>query len=87
MNTQKLLQSSCNTTYIFQNSGPKKWKIKINESKSTQITFSLKKGLCPPMSINNEIIPESSSVRYLGIHLDKTLNLERTHSQKEETHR
>jgi hypothetical protein len=26
------------------------------------------------VSINNEIIPESSSVRYLGIHLDKTLN-------------
>ena len=25
------------------------------------------------MSINNEIIPESPSVRYLGIHLDKTL--------------
>jgi hypothetical protein len=31
----------------------KKWKIKINESKSTQITFALKRGHCPPVFINN----------------------------------
>jgi hypothetical protein len=52
----------------------KKWKIKINESQSTQITFALKRGQCPPMSINTAIIPESASVRYLGIQLYKELN-------------
>jgi hypothetical protein len=52
----------------------KKWKIKINESKSTQITFALKGGQCPPVFMNNAIIPESASVRYLGIQLDKKLN-------------
>jgi hypothetical protein len=52
----------------------KKWKIKINESKSTQIIFALKRGQCPPVFMNNAIIPESASVRYLGIQLDKKLN-------------
>jgi hypothetical protein len=48
----------------------KKWKIKINESKSTQITFALKRGQCPPVFINNAIITDSASVCYLGIQLD-----------------
>jgi hypothetical protein len=52
----------------------KRLKIKINDSKSTQITFALKRCQCSPMSINNAIIPESTSVRYLGIQLDKKLN-------------
>jgi hypothetical protein len=38
----------------------KKLKIKINESKYTQITFALKRGQCPPVFINNAIIPESA---------------------------
>jgi hypothetical protein len=49
------------------------WKIKINESISTQITFALKRGQCSPVFINNAIIPESASVRYLGLQLDKKL--------------
>jgi hypothetical protein len=53
----------------------KKWKIKINESKSTQIMSALKRGQCPPVFINNAIIPESASVRYLGIQLDKNSTL------------
>jgi hypothetical protein len=57
-----------------------KWKIKINESKSTQITFALKRAQCPPVFINNAIIPESASVRYLGI------QLERTYSHQKQTY-
>jgi hypothetical protein len=52
----------------------KKWKIKINESKSTQITFALKRGQYPPVFINNAIIPESATVRYLGIQFGKNSN-------------
>jgi hypothetical protein len=50
-----------------------KWEIKINETKSTQITFTLRKNQCPPIFFNNILIPESPSVRYLGMHMDKKL--------------
>jgi hypothetical protein len=51
-----------------------KWKIKINETKSTQVTFTLRRNQCPPIFFNNILIPESPSVRYLGMHMDKKLN-------------
>jgi hypothetical protein len=38
-----------------------------------QATFTMKKGLCPPVHINNTEIPQSSTVRYLGLHLDSGL--------------
>jgi hypothetical protein len=50
-----------------------KWKIKINETKATQVTFTLRKNQCPPIFFNNILIPESSSIRYLGMHMDKKL--------------
>jgi hypothetical protein len=37
------------------------------------------------VSINNEIIPESSSMRYLRIHLDKTFNW-KEHTVKKRKH-
>jgi len=50
-----------------------KWKIKINETKSIQVTFTLRKNQRPPIFFNNILIPESPSVRYLGMHMDKKL--------------
>lgn len=50
-----------------------KWKIKVNETKSTQVTFTLRKGRSPPILFNNIIIPNSPSVRYLGLHMDAKL--------------
>lgn len=50
-----------------------KWKIKINETKSVQVNFSLKKEQCPRVHLNNTELPESSTTKYLGIHLDKRL--------------
>ena len=47
-----------------------KWKIKVNETKSTQVTFTLRKGHSPPVLFSNIIIPNSPSVRYLGQHMD-----------------
>lgn len=52
----------------------KKWKIKVNESKSSHITFTLRKERCPTVTINQETIPQADAVKYLGLHLDSKLN-------------
>jgi len=44
-----------------------KWKIKIN------LTFTLKQGIVPPISLNYLIIPKASNSRYLGLTLDQRL--------------
>lgn len=49
------------------------WKIKINESKSSFVTFTLRLHSCPAVSINNIDIPHSTEVKYLGLILDRRL--------------
>jgi hypothetical protein len=44
-----------------------------NEAKSVQITFNLKKVTCPPVQLNNNHLPQTDSVKYLCIHLDRKL--------------
>jgi hypothetical protein len=51
----------------------KKWHININETKSMQVTFTLKKGKCPAVYLNNTALLQSSTVKYLGFHLDSRL--------------
>lgn len=51
----------------------KKWRIKINETKSVHVTFTMKKSTCPPVALNNVLLPQASSVKYLGMHLDQKL--------------
>jgi hypothetical protein len=46
------------------------WKIKINEAKSTQVNFSLRRKQCPAVFLNNIQIPASPSTKYLGIYLE-----------------
>jgi len=50
-----------------------KWRIKVNQNKSTHITFTIRKGQCPPIRINQTTIPQGSTVKYLGLHLDSKL--------------
>lgn len=50
-----------------------KWGIKLNETKSTLVSFSLRKSSCPPIKLNQKNIPQSNSTKYLGIHLDRRL--------------
>lgn len=50
-----------------------KWKIKVNPTKCVHVTFTLRKGNCPKLKINNIDIPEQNHVKYLGIHLDRRL--------------
>lgn len=51
----------------------KKWRLKANESKSMHITFTMRKGSCPPVIINNCQLPQANDVKYLGMHLDRRL--------------
>jgi hypothetical protein len=54
------------------------WKIKVNPAKSTQITFTTRRAVCPQVSINNVPIPIKQELKYLGPHIDKKLTW-RTH--------
>jgi endonuclease/exonuclease/phosphatase family metal-dependent hydrolase len=55
-----------------------RWRIKANETKSAHITFTLKTKTCPPVLLNGTSIPQSDSIKYLGLHLDRRLTW-RTH--------
>jgi hypothetical protein len=51
-----------------------KWKIKINETKSIQLNFTLRREQCPQVRLNNNNnILQSPNFKYLGIHLDSRL--------------
>jgi len=49
------------------------WRLKINESKSSHITFTLRRRHSPPVYINQTIVPQAEAVKYLGLHFDKRL--------------
>jgi hypothetical protein len=51
----------------------KRWRITLNQSKSTHVNFSYKKGNHIPLTLNSTIIPYSSSAKYLGMTLDAKL--------------
>jgi hypothetical protein len=51
----------------------KEWGVKINESKSTHCTFTLRKGKCPPITLSKHTLPIAVSIRYLGIIIDQRL--------------
>jgi len=45
--------------------------MKANENKSTHITFTLKRGTCPTVTLNGNQIPQGETAKYLGIYLDR----------------
>jgi hypothetical protein len=49
------------------------WKIKINDTKSIQVNYTLRRDQCPQIKLNNNTIQQSPSVKYLGIHLESRL--------------
>lgn len=57
----------------------RKWNIKINAEKSQHITFTWRKGDCPPVMINGHLVNEEEQVtgpprvKYLGLTLDRRL--------------
>lgn len=62
----------------------KKWRIKASASKSTQITFALRVGDCPPVHLGDTTLPHNESVKYLGMHLDRRLTWKKHLQMKRE---
>jgi len=50
-----------------------RWNIVVNAEKSTQTTFALRRGDCPPVTLNGVIIPNAPAPKYLGLTLDRRL--------------
>jgi hypothetical protein len=48
-----------------------KWRVKVNESKSMHVTFTIQRETCPPVYINEAQLPQAEDVKYLGLHLDR----------------
>jgi uncharacterized UPF0160 family protein len=48
-----------------------KWKVKVNESKSTHVTFITCREMCPSVHIIKVQLPQVEDVKYLGLHLDR----------------
>ena len=59
--------------------------MKANETKSAQVIFTLKKNTCPPVHLNNKQMTQAKDMKYLGIHLDRTLTWHKKHFCKEKT--
>jgi hypothetical protein len=49
------------------------WLIKVNETKSAQVTFTNRKTDCPVVTINGTQLPVKFEVKYLGLILDQKL--------------
>jgi hypothetical protein len=65
----KKLQSALNKIVIWT----KKWRIKLNESKSVHIDYTNKKITQRPIYINVTQIPYANTAKYLGLTLDTKL--------------
>lgn len=60
-----------------------KWKIKINCSKSVNVTFTLHKEICPQIKLFAESIQQNGSDKYWRLHLDHR-HTWRTHIEKKQ---
>ena len=49
------------------------WRIRVNDTKTHHITFTLKNKNCPAVLLYDKPINQVDEVKYLGIHLDKRL--------------
>jgi hypothetical protein len=70
----QMLQENLNNVQTWL----KQWRIKVNETKSVQVTFTLKIETCTPVTINDTLIEQAQEAKYLGIHIDRRLTW-RTH--------
>lgn len=49
------------------------WRIKINQTKSVHVTFTLRRNSCPPVYIYNTMVPQADEAKYLGMRFDRRL--------------
>lgn len=74
--TSKLQEAVNNVIYWT-----KKWRIKLNEAKSTHVNFTNKKYGYVPVIVNQQTIPHANEAKYLGMTLDAKLRW-KTHVKK-----
>jgi hypothetical protein len=55
------------------NDWAQKWRIKINRSKSTHITFTLRNQTCPTVQMGSVDLSQKNKMQCLGMHLDRRL--------------
>lgn len=51
----------------------KRWRIKVNETKSIYVTFATRSETCPLVKLNGNQISQLDEAKYLGLYLDKRL--------------
>ena len=51
----------------------RRWRVKVNGTKSAHLTFTLRRQPCPHLLFDSILIPTPEQVRYLGLHLDRRL--------------
>ena len=55
----------------------RKWRFKINENKSSHVTFTLRKQFCTQVTINDILIANKDTVRYPSMILDRRMTWKR----------
>lgn len=68
-NATSKLQGALNNIHNWT----KRWRIKLNETKSIHINFTNRKVQYLPITINNNSIPHANTAKYLGMTLDTKL--------------
>jgi hypothetical protein len=69
-NDSAIVSSKLQTDLLAIQSWLAKWSMKGNV---TRITFTMRRGTCSLVHINNIQLPQTEEVKYLGLHLDRTL--------------
>jgi hypothetical protein len=72
-NVPPIASSKLQTILLAVQSWLAKWRMKANGPKSTHITFTTRREMCPPIHIKNVQIPQTEEVKYLGLNLDRRL--------------
>jgi hypothetical protein len=49
------------------------WRIKVNDTKSTQVIYTIRPSYSPHVYLNNIEIPRANVAKYLGLHLDSKM--------------
>jgi len=49
------------------------WRIKVNDTKSTQVICALRRSDCPHVYLNNTEIPRANVAKYLGLQIDSKM--------------
>ncbi|XP_017768625.1 PREDICTED: RNA-directed DNA polymerase from mobile element jockey-like [Nicrophorus vespilloides] len=51
----------------------RKWRISANETKSVNVTYTMRRQTCPLVTLNGSALPPADEAKYLGMHLDRRL--------------